>query len=243
MKHIKHKIESLENFKSICDYLPEDHSKPYSLYSYLKQFYDNFSGTARVLDLGCGEGDSIEWFHSFSEDTKWHGVDIENSPEVKKRIRDNALLASFNGLDLPYPDNHFDLIFSNQVLEHVRHPDDLVADALRVLKPGGLFMGSVSYLEPYHSYSIFNFTPYGVVRVFTDAGFELKEIRPETDTSSLIIRQLLNKSNFFKPVWKRSMIYGMIALLSAISDLNHRQLNFLKVQFSGHLVFLAQRPT
>ncbi len=241
MVHLKHKIESLENFKSICDYLPKDHSKPCSLHSYLKRFYDNFSGVAKVLDLGCGRGESIEWFLQLSKKTQWHGVDIENSPEVKNRTRENASLVSFNGLDLPYPDSHFDLIFSNQVLEHVRYPDALVTDALRVLKPGGHFVGSVSYLEPYHSYSIFNFTPYGIVRVFSDAGFELKEIRPETDTTSLVLRQFFNKSNFFKPIWKRSMIYGMIAVLSTISDLKHRELNFLKVQFSGHLVFLARR--
>lgn len=40
-------------------------------------------------------------------------------------------------------------------------PESLLADVTRVLRPGGAFVGSVSCLEPYHSFSYWNFTPYG----------------------------------------------------------------------------------
>lgn len=242
MLNIKKIIASMANYQAICDYLPEDHSTPCSVHSYLKRFYDDSSEPATVLDLGCGEGDSIELFQQLSGDTFWHGVDIENSPEVKKRVRKNEFITNFNGLDLPYPDNCFDLIFSNQVLEHVRSPDALIADAFRVLKPGGSFIGNVSYLEPYHSYSIFNFTPYGIVRVFNDLGFDLKEIRPETDAAALIIRQLVNRSQLFSLLWKYNFLYEILGIFATISNLGHRERNFLKVQFSGHLVFIARRP-
>ena len=242
MKNLKYKIASQETYKSICDFLPDDHSNAQSLSDYLKQFFIQFSGPARVLDLGCGEGDSIDLFRGLAENVVWHGIDIESSPEVKQRVRESDLLSSFNGVDLPYPDNYFDLIFCHQVLEHVRYPDALIRDALRTLKPGGWFMGSVSYLEPYHSYSIFNFTPYGIVRVFGDAGFELKEIRPGVDASVLINRQLLNRSKLLHPIWKRNFLYGITGLIGTIFGLGHRERNFLKIQFSGHLTFLAKHP-
>ena len=175
-------------------------------------------------------------------DIMWYGVDIETSPEVKKRRRKSALISSFNGINLPYPDRYFDLIFCHQVLEHARNPDALIIDAFRILKPNGLFVGSVSYLEPYHSFSIFNFTPYGIVRVFEDAGFDFKEIRPGGDAWTLINRQLLNRSRLLQPLWNHNVIYGIISLIGCIFRLGHRERNCLKIQFSGHLVFVARRP-
>jgi SAM-dependent methyltransferase len=242
MQRFKQKIASLEIYTSLREYMPGDHSRPQSLYDYVEQFYLQFSGSATVLDLGCGGGESMDWFRGVSDDTIWHGVDIENSPEVRQRVRKNDLLISLNGVDLPYADNYFDLIFCQQVLEHVRHPDKLIADAFRVLKPGGLLLGAVSYLEPYHSYSIFNFTPYGIVRVFGDAGFEFKEIRPGADASLLITRQLFNRSRRLRAIWKQSYLYGMTDLIGVLAGLDHRERNFLKIQFSGHLVFMARRP-
>ncbi|TXK95172.1 hypothetical protein BMR11_12120 [Methylococcaceae bacterium CS5] len=105
-----------------------------------------------------------------------------------------------------------------------------------------MFVASVSYLEPYHSYSIFNFTPYGVVRVFGDAGFELEEIRPGVDASVLINRQLLNRSRILRPLWQRNIFYGITGLIGRVFSLEHRERNFLKIQFSGHLIFLARAP-
>ncbi|HIG66011.1 MAG: class I SAM-dependent methyltransferase [Verrucomicrobiales bacterium] len=239
MKNLKNKIELLKTYQSICIYLPEDHSNPQSLNYCVEQYFTETQEPLKVLDLGCGEGNSIDFFQRLSESVIWHGVDIENSPEVKHRTRENAHISTFNGIDLPYPDNYFDLIFCHQVLEHVRHPDALISDALRVMKPNGKFMGSVSYLEPYHSYSIFNFTPYGIARIFSDAGFELKEIRPGVDASMLINRQLLNRSILLRPIWQHNYLYGIINFIGWLFNLEHKHRNFLKIQFSGHLVFIA----
>lgn len=43
------------------------------------------------------------------------------------------------GARLPYPDNHFDLIVSRYVLEHVADADFVASELRRVLKPGGHF--------------------------------------------------------------------------------------------------------
>ena len=240
---IKHKIASQELYQSIRDYLPRDHSRHQSLECYLAGCIPMLPESARVLDLGCGEGNSIELFQRLSAGIVWRGVDLEDSPEARQRLHGNENISIFNGVDLPYPDNSFDLIFCRQVLEHARHPDALIADALRVLKPDGLFVGSVSYLEPYHSYSIFNFTPYGIVRVFADAGFRLTEIRPGNDASAVMLRQMFNRSDILRPVWRRNFLYGIFAISGILLGLGHRERNFLKVQFSGHLLFSARKPS
>lgn len=242
MEKTKTIINSLETFQAIKQYLPGDHSTQHSLDSYVQAFLSPRTKPVTVLDLGCGEGDSVELFKRLAVDTEWYGVDIESSPEVSQRTRQSSYISTFNGVDLPYSDEYFDLIYCHQVLEHVRHPDALIKDALRVLKPNGLFIGSVSYLEPYHSYSIFNFTPYGIVRVFSDAGFEISEIRPGMDALALICRQLVNRSRWLRPIWSRSLLHCVVGIFGGVCGLDHRERNFLKIQFSGHLLFMARRP-
>ena len=242
LKGLESRIQAQELYTSISDYLTEIDTRPHSLTGYLRAVLSGANSPVCVLDLGCGEGNSKDLFESLDKKIVWHGVDIEDSPEVKKRTRESDSILTFDGVNLPYRDNYFDLIYTNQVLEHVRYPDALIADVFRVVKHGGILIGSVSYLEPYHSYSIFNYTPYGLIEVINGGGFELIEIRPETDALMLILRQLLNRSKYLKPIWKHNYLYALLGIIGSLFHLGKREINFLKVQFSGHLVFLATKP-
>ena len=191
-------IERQPAFDLLRPFLPSDQSRQATAEHYARRAAREIGGIERILDLGCGEGDSADLFREISPNAACFGVDIDDSPEVRARTRTNGTFASFGGVDLPYRDASFDLVFSRQVFEHVRYPDALIRDVVRVLKPAGLFAGSVSYLEPYHSFSIFNFTPYGLLRVFEDAGLELVELRPGIDGPTLIARQVFNRSRLFQ---------------------------------------------
>lgn len=242
MRKLEAKIKAFESFKVIKDYLPNDNSNRQSLNCYLRQLRNQITDSTRVLDLGCGEGKSNYVFKKMAPKINWHGIDIEDSPEVRKRTHELDSILTFDGMNLPYSNKSFDLIYCNQVLEHVRYPDKLLSEAFRVLRPNGIFLGSVSYLEPYHSYSIFNFTPYGIVRVFADAGFKIEEIRPGSDASLLINRQLFYHSNIFRFLWNRNYFHIILNLIGKILRIGHCERNFLKIQFAGHLVFLSRRP-
>ncbi|HEX2852167.1 MAG TPA: class I SAM-dependent methyltransferase [Opitutaceae bacterium] len=50
---------------------------------------------------------------------------------------DPAIVIDAKGEQLPFPDNHFDLIFSSTVLEHTANPPQVLSEAIRVLKPEG----------------------------------------------------------------------------------------------------------
>lgn len=42
---------------------------------------------------------------------------------------------------MPFEDNSFDLVYSWGVIHHAEHPDRIINEIKRVLKPGGLFIG------------------------------------------------------------------------------------------------------
>lgn len=81
--------------------------------------------------------------------------------------------------DLPFRSNLFDVVVCTQVLEHVPDPAKVIDSFHRVLRPGGkLFLtapqGWGIHNEPFH---FFNFTVYGLERLFLKSGFNIETIR------------------------------------------------------------------
>ena len=194
----------------------------------------------KLLDLGAGNGDAHDSLNKILKNIKYVGLDIEESPEVLKRTRCDLSFRVYDGVNIPFDDNEFDIIFCKQVLEHVRYPDDVISDVLRVLKPGGFFVGSVSFLEPYHSYSIFNWSPYGLFRVFEDNNVKLLQLRPGIDGVSMIFRSIFgrDKFNVFFSVESLFNYY----LESKLTKNSTWSKNWNKLMISGHVCWLAQKP-
>ena len=171
------------------------------------------------------------------------GVDLPSSPEVDRRTSPRERLVAFDGVELPFRSASIDCILSMQVLEHVRHPEPLLREVKRVLKPGAPFAGTTSNLEPYHSFSLWNFTPYGFVTIARDAGLEVVELRPGIDGPTLIERQIRGRppemSKYFSSTSPRNSEF----LDWGRETHRHPALvNNRMLQFSGHFGFLTQRP-
>jgi SAM-dependent methyltransferase len=92
---------------------------------------------ARVLDYGCGTGTIVKLLRERGFDAS--GCDI--FPDAFTFPPDPELfgkaILKMDGDKIPFPDNYFDMIVNNQVLEHVADLDVAVAEMARVLKPGG----------------------------------------------------------------------------------------------------------
>jgi SAM-dependent methyltransferase len=218
--------------------IPSDHSR-----QVLADHYAARLRAGRVMDLGCGAGDSVDLFRAAHPDVRWVGVDVEESPEVAERVRTDAEFVSFDGRRLPFDDASFDLVFCKQVLEHVEHPRDLVGEAARVLAPGGHLAGSTSQLEAFHSLSTLNWTPYGFTRIAEDAGLEVVELRPVIDGFTLVAWRALGLPTFFHRWWAReSPPYRVIELASRVARLDARTRNQIKLVLAGQFAFLARRP-
>jgi len=201
------------------------------------------AGSLRILDLGCGRGRSRALFEAVNPAIRWVGVDIINSPEVGGRAATIPGMVAFDGVRLPFPDASFDVVFTQQVLEHVRHPEPLLAEALRVLTPAGEMIGSTSHLEPYHSHSLWNFTPFGLKVIAEEAGFDVVALRPGIDGIALIERAYTgDHSTYNKYFSDESPLNRSIDEWASAADRTVRQTNVRKLAFSGHFTFHLRRP-
>jgi SAM-dependent methyltransferase len=108
---------------------------------------------ARILDVGCGIGAYVRRFRRFSEDV--HGIEVE--PErVAEASLDLPNIVIGVGERLPYPDDHFDLVFSNEVIEHVDDDRATAAEMVRVTKPGGVIVAfAPNRLYPFETHGAY----------------------------------------------------------------------------------------
>lgn len=231
-------------WKNIKHAIPEDHSRQVNSTYYVEEVLGTFSRPVRVLDVGAGTGRSFDVFKSKAKGLDWVGLDIESSPEVAKRTRTDINFVTYDGANIPFEANEFDIVYSNQVLEHVRHPETLLQEVARVLKPTGYFIGSTSQLEPYHSFSLWNFTIYGFYTIASAAGLLVEELRPGIDGASLMMRSFTNRLPMFSKWFvNESPLNQMIADMSKQSKLSHKQINNRKLMYCGHFCFKCRKMT
>lgn len=94
-----------------------------------------------VLDLGCGSGE----FTSLALEGR-----IEVGVDVNARVLDKAArtgrydeLRCADAAQLPFADEQFQTVLAVSVLEHLTQPSRALAEAVRVLRPGGRFVATI----------------------------------------------------------------------------------------------------
>jgi 2-polyprenyl-6-hydroxyphenyl methylase/3-demethylubiquinone-9 3-methyltransferase len=93
-----------------------------------------------VLDIGCGAGFLANALAR--EGLRVTGIDASESSLAVAARFDETKSVRYERHDaraLPFPDGSFGVACAMDVLEHVEEPRALIAEASRVLKPGGLF--------------------------------------------------------------------------------------------------------
>jgi methionine biosynthesis protein MetW len=93
------------------------------------------SGT-KVLDLGCGEGELLEWL-ARQKGVDARGVEISNAKVRRAITRGVSVFQSDIEQALAdYPDHAFDYVILSQTLQETRNPRQVLHDMLRVGRRG-----------------------------------------------------------------------------------------------------------
>jgi SAM-dependent methyltransferase len=94
----------------------------------------------RVLDLGCRYGALTR---AYLEGNDVVGVDVDREALAEAATLGIETVWADVDEPLPFPDASFDVVVAGELIEHLRDPERLVAEARRVLRPGGTFVASV----------------------------------------------------------------------------------------------------
>ena len=119
---------------------------------------------ARILDYGCAD---VPYRGFFAAEADYVAADLPGNP--------HATLALNADGSVPTEGASFDAVLSTQVLEHVENPGLHLAEAFRVLRPGGSLLLSTHGIFPYHPdpADYWRWTSAGLRRAVETAGFEV----------------------------------------------------------------------
>ena len=99
----------------------------------------------RILDVGCGRGDSMRQFveHGAAPEDL-HGIDLLNDRiEAARRLTPNATLLCGSATEMPFPAGSFDLVAQSTLFTSILDRDVkrmIAAEMARVLAPRGMIL-------------------------------------------------------------------------------------------------------
>ncbi len=96
----------------------------------------------KILDLGCGEGVWLNAFTKFTDRSNVFGSEYDKEQvDMLKTSADTPVpaenIVNCAGEALTFQDDFFDIVFMNEVLEHVQDDVKTLSEAIRVIKPQG----------------------------------------------------------------------------------------------------------
>jgi SAM-dependent methyltransferase len=129
--------------------------------------------TGRLVDIGCGLKPYAPLFADYVDEHV--GVDHPDSPHALSSV--DVLATAY---EIPLADGSFDTALMSEMLEHLERPSDGLAEAHRLLRPGGKVILTTPFMWPLHEEprDFFRYSPHGLRHLLEGAGFEEVAIAP-----------------------------------------------------------------
>jgi 2-polyprenyl-3-methyl-5-hydroxy-6-metoxy-1,4-benzoquinol methylase len=103
----------------------------------LRLLTEVLSPGARILDVAAAQGNFSLALAELGFDVTWNDLRAELADYVRlKHERGKIEFAAGNAFELAFP-SLFDAVLITEIIEHVAHPDDFLAKAAALVKPGG----------------------------------------------------------------------------------------------------------
>lgn len=135
-------VQKWENAAAVYTESQETSEYAESNKSVVKTRFKRLSGE-RVLDLGCGCGYYTDYFDCVGA----NAVGVDGSEKMIEIARERYPRSDFSIVDiekpLPFENEIFDIVFSNQVLMDIENIDFVFSECKRVLKKDGIFYFSI----------------------------------------------------------------------------------------------------
>ena len=164
------------------------------------------SGTGtRALDIGCGEGKFTRALTGFFAQVSGVDVKANKIADAAKAADAEGVRVDFrvaSGESLPYGDASFDVVVFSNSLHHMPKPSTALAEALRVLAPGGLLY----VMEPVPAGNYHEATKLvnDETQVRTEAYVELAALKQVTPVREIMYRARRGFANFEE--WRADQI-------------------------------------
>ena len=157
---------------------------------------------ARLLDLGAGTGHQATLLTDLGYAVT--AVDLPSSAYAAQRVHP---VIEYDGRTLPLPDGSMDVVFSSNVLEHVKALDELLQEIARVLAPGGVAV-HILPTPAWRWWTTLTYYPWLLKRVITLAGAMVRAQPPNGDCGPKHTRAVLllperhgERGNFLTEAW------------------------------------------
>ncbi|MER3398619.1 MAG: class I SAM-dependent methyltransferase [Chloroflexota bacterium] len=154
-------------------------------------------GPGRMLEVGCGAGRFLRTIGRRRPGWELFGCDLSAvSLKAGRTFPEAAEYVLADAHRLPYRDAGFDFVLMVDVLEHLPRPEEALAEAYRVLRPGGRFhllvpcegqpltlhwlaakLGVGADLKERHGGHIQRFTHADIFSLLAGAGFRVRHVR------------------------------------------------------------------
>ena len=126
-------VDVAENFRGLEAFFHRNRRRT------VRRLLSRYRAETPMLDAGCGTGLNLASMPALS-------VGIDLNPRNLELIRDRlpqhqVVLGDIEAM--PFEDRSFSTVVCTEVLEHVPYPDRALSEMARILKPGGLLVGSV----------------------------------------------------------------------------------------------------
>lgn len=206
----------------------------------------------RVLDVGCGEGGLGKILKQMG--CRVVGIDVEPGAAVEaEKYYDRVYVADMDTFDLLFDAQSFDHIVCADVLEHLRNPWGVLARLRPLLKSEGSLVASIPNIRNVETIADllkgnFNYSNWGIMdethlrfftrrsieKMFSDAGFVVRDIRPKFDPNCDRILALWNRHGLAGRIRELVLLLGGAPFEPTDSELRE----MLVIQF---LIIAARR--